>query len=117
MLLTWSKRDQKLLKAWAANHTTTVADGSLVLALDTYEHSYHIDYSAKVADYVGVFRRRQLAERPARLRRSVRLLSGEQLLSSPSDQPSREPDLSPVMRDAHDKIGRGCARTSRLANP
>ncbi len=55
VLLTWSKRDQKLVNAWAADHTTTVADGIPILALDMYEHSYHIDYGAKAADYVGVF--------------------------------------------------------------
>ncbi len=55
VLLTWSKRDQKLVNAWAADHTTTVADGIPILALDMYEHSYHMDYGAKAADYVGVF--------------------------------------------------------------
>ncbi len=55
VLLTWSKRDQKLVNAWAADHTTTVADGIPVLALDMYEHSYHMDYGAKAADYVSVF--------------------------------------------------------------
>lgn len=55
VLLTWSKRDQKLVNAWAADHTTTVANGMPILALDMYEHSYHMDYGAKAADYVGVF--------------------------------------------------------------
>ena len=55
VLLTYSPRDRKLVNAWAADHTTTVAGGTPVLALDMYEHSYHIDFGAKAADYVNVF--------------------------------------------------------------
>ena len=55
VLLTYSPRDGRLVNAWAADHTTTVAGGTPILALDTYEHSYHMDYGAKAADYVGVF--------------------------------------------------------------
>ncbi|WP_207803022.1 superoxide dismutase [Roseicella frigidaeris] len=55
VLLTWSKRDRRLVNAWAADHTTTVADSTPVLALDMYEHSYHMDYGAKAGDYVGAF--------------------------------------------------------------
>lgn len=31
------------------------AGGMPILALDMYEHSYHMDYGAKAADYVGAF--------------------------------------------------------------
>ncbi len=55
VLLTYSPRDGRLVNAWAADHTTTVAGGTPVLALDMYEHSYHMDFGAKAADYVGVF--------------------------------------------------------------
>ena len=55
VLLTYSPRDRKLVNAWAADHTTTVAGGTPILALDMYEHSYHMDFGAKAADYVGVF--------------------------------------------------------------
>jgi len=55
VLLTYSPRDRKLVNAWAADHTTTVAGGTPILALDMYEHSYHMDFGAKAADYVNVF--------------------------------------------------------------
>jgi Fe-Mn family superoxide dismutase len=55
VLLTYSPRDGRLVNAWAADHTTTVAGGTPILALDMYEHSYHMDYGTKAADYVGVF--------------------------------------------------------------
>jgi Fe-Mn family superoxide dismutase len=55
VLLTWSPRDGKLVNQWAADHTTTLAGGRPILALDMYEHSYHIDFGAKAATYVDTF--------------------------------------------------------------
>ena len=55
VLLSWSPRDRKLVNQWASDHCHTLAGGAPILALDMYEHSYHIDYGAKAADYVGVF--------------------------------------------------------------
>jgi superoxide dismutase, Fe-Mn family len=57
VLLTWSQRDAKLLDQWAADHTHTLAGATPILALDMYEHSYHIDYGAKAAAYVDAFMR------------------------------------------------------------
>jgi Fe-Mn family superoxide dismutase len=37
------------------DHTTTLAGGCPILALDMYEHSYRIDYGARAAAYVGAF--------------------------------------------------------------
>jgi superoxide dismutase, Fe-Mn family len=55
VLLTWSPRNGKLVNQWAADHTTTLAGGRPILALDMYEHSYHIDFGAKAATYVDTF--------------------------------------------------------------
>jgi superoxide dismutase, Fe-Mn family len=55
VLLTWSRRDRKLVNQWAMDHTMTLAGGCPILALDMYEHSYHIDYGAKAAAYVDAF--------------------------------------------------------------
>jgi superoxide dismutase, Fe-Mn family len=55
VLLSWSPRDQRLVNQWAADHCHTLAGGQPVLALDMYEHSYHIDYGAKAATYVDTF--------------------------------------------------------------
>jgi superoxide dismutase, Fe-Mn family len=57
VLLTWSPRDKRLVNAWAADHTTTLAGGQPILALDMYEHAYHMDYGAKAGDYVDAFMR------------------------------------------------------------
>jgi len=55
VLLTWSPRDRRLINAWAADHTTTLAGGQPILVLDMYEHAYHMDYGAKAGDYVEAF--------------------------------------------------------------
>ena len=55
VLLTWSPRDRKLVNQWAMDHTTILAGGQPILALDMYEHSYHIDYGARAAAYVDAF--------------------------------------------------------------
>lgn len=52
VLLTYSPRDRKLINQWAADHTCYLAGATPILALDMYEHSYHMDYGAKAAAYV-----------------------------------------------------------------
>jgi Fe-Mn family superoxide dismutase len=55
VLLTYSHRDSKLVNQWAADHTSILAGATPILALDMYEHSYHMDYGAKAAAYVDAF--------------------------------------------------------------
>jgi Fe-Mn family superoxide dismutase len=55
VLLSWSPRLGKLTNQWASDHAHTLADGVPVLALDMYEHSYHIDFGAKAGAYVDAF--------------------------------------------------------------
>jgi Fe-Mn family superoxide dismutase len=55
IVLNWDPRDKRLVNAWAADHTTTLAGGRPILVLDMYEHAYHMDYGAKAGDYVDAF--------------------------------------------------------------
>ena len=55
VLLTWSRRDGRLVNTWAADHTMTLADGAPLLALDMYEHAYQMDYGARAGAYVDAF--------------------------------------------------------------
>jgi superoxide dismutase, Fe-Mn family len=77
VLLTWSPRDRKLTNQWASDHCHTMAGGTPILALDMYEHSYHIDYGAKAANYVDVFM--AAINWPAAQRAYERLLKLDQL--------------------------------------
>jgi Fe-Mn family superoxide dismutase len=55
VLLSWSHRDGKFVNQWASDHCHTLAGGTPILALDRYEHSYHMDFGAKAATYVETF--------------------------------------------------------------
>jgi Fe-Mn family superoxide dismutase len=55
VLLTFMPRDGTLLNQWAADHTDAVAGGVPILALDMYEHSYHMDFGAAAGAYVDAF--------------------------------------------------------------
>ena len=55
VLLTRSSRDGTLFNQWASDHAHCLAGATPILALDMYEHSYHMDYGAKAAAYVDAF--------------------------------------------------------------
>ena len=55
VLLMYSPRDKRLVNQWAADHTNAVAGGRPIIALDMYEHAYHMDYGAKAGGYVDAF--------------------------------------------------------------
>lgn len=55
VLLTFLPRDGTLVNQWAGDHTDAVAGGVPILALDMYEHSYHLDFGAAAGAYVEAF--------------------------------------------------------------
>jgi Fe-Mn family superoxide dismutase len=55
VLLMFQPRDGTLVNQWAADHTHALAGGVPLLALDMYEHAYHIDYGAAAGAYVDAF--------------------------------------------------------------
>ncbi|NDZ16048.1 superoxide dismutase [Variovorax sp. WS11] len=54
-LLSWSTREGRLVNHWAADHTHLMAGATPVLALDMYEHAYHMDFGSKAGAYVDAF--------------------------------------------------------------
>lgn len=67
VLLTWSPHDKRLINTWAADHTNTLAGGRPLVALDMYEHAYHMDYGAGAGGYVDAFMQAVKWENAARL--------------------------------------------------
>ena len=55
MLLVFQPREGTLVNQWAADHTHAVAGGVPLLALDMYEHAYHLDHGAAAGAYVDAF--------------------------------------------------------------
>jgi Fe-Mn family superoxide dismutase len=54
-LLSWSAREARLVTHGASDHTQLPAGATPVMALDMYEHAYHMDFGARAAAYVDAF--------------------------------------------------------------
>ena len=57
VLLAYVPRDRRLVNQYAADHSQAIAGGIPILALDMYEHAYHIDFGANASAYVDAFMR------------------------------------------------------------
>jgi Fe-Mn family superoxide dismutase len=55
VVLAFQPRDGTLVNQWAADHAHALAGGVPLLALDMYEHSYHLDFGAAAGTYVEAF--------------------------------------------------------------
>ncbi|MDP2333168.1 MAG: Fe-Mn family superoxide dismutase [Reyranella sp.] len=55
VILAHSPRDKRLFIHWAADHSMAPASGVPLLAMDMYEHAYHMDYGADAAKYIDAF--------------------------------------------------------------
>ncbi len=52
VVLAWSRRLGRLHSHWAGDQPQSLADGVPILALDMYEHAYHLDFGADAGGYV-----------------------------------------------------------------
>lgn len=57
VLLVYVPRDHRLINQLATEHSLGVAGGVPILALDMYEHAYHIDFGANAGAYIDAFMR------------------------------------------------------------
>ena len=57
VLLTYVPRDGRLINQSGADHSQNIAGGIPILAIDMYEHAYHIDFGTNASAYVAAFMR------------------------------------------------------------
>ena len=76
VLLSLSLSDGRLRNVWAADHTHAAALGVPILALDMYEHAYHLDYGANAGAYVEAFMTNIAWDRVARRYRAATPMFG-----------------------------------------
>ena len=57
VLLCFHPRDGTLDNQWAADHAHAIAGAIPILALDMYEHAYHMDFGAQAGAWVEAFMR------------------------------------------------------------
>jgi superoxide dismutase, Fe-Mn family len=55
VLLAYEAREGRLVNQWASDHTQALAGAWPILALDMYEHAYHLDHGAAAGAYVDAF--------------------------------------------------------------
>jgi Fe-Mn family superoxide dismutase len=56
-ILAWNHHTNSLHNYWAWDHTNGPATGTPLIALDMYEHAFHMDYGAAATRYVDAFMR------------------------------------------------------------
>jgi superoxide dismutase, Fe-Mn family len=89
-ILAWSKRLGRLVNQWAADHAHGLADATPILALDMYEHAYHLDFGARAAAYVDQAMVNLNWERiGARYRLAIGKAAGEDELFLPFGAPAQ----------------------------
>lgn len=54
-VLTWNAHTRSLHNYWAWDHMHGAVTGTPLIALDMYEHAYHMDYGTQAARYVDAF--------------------------------------------------------------
>ena len=90
-ILAWSDRLGRLVNQWAADHAHALAGAMPILALDMYEHAYHLDFGAKAAAYVDQAMANLNWERiGARYRLAIGESAGEDELFLPYGAPAQE---------------------------
>ncbi|MDP6565935.1 MAG: Fe-Mn family superoxide dismutase [Alphaproteobacteria bacterium] len=101
VVLAWSARQGRLVNQWGADHAHALADGVPILALDMYEHAYHLDFGSDAAAYVDAFMKNIHWGRPAdRFRQATGFAAGN---STSEEQPA---SVSPeALREQLDRHG------------
>ena len=90
-ILAWSGRLGRLVNHWAADHAHSLPGATPILALDMYEHGYHLDFGAKAAAYVDQVMANLNWERiGARYRLAIGEGKGEDELFRPFGAPMQE---------------------------
>src|SRR5260221_3160831 len=80
-----------LINHWAADHAHALPGATPILAIDMYEHAYHLDFGAKAADYVDqVMANLNWQRIGARYRAAVGEESAEDKLFLPYGAPAQE---------------------------
>jgi Fe-Mn family superoxide dismutase len=91
VILAWSERLGRLVNQWAADHAHSLPSATPILAIDMYEHAYHLDFGANAGAYVDKIMANLNWERiGARYRRAVGEDADDDKLFLPFGAPAQE---------------------------
>ncbi len=93
VVLGWSGRRGRLVNHWAGNHAHSLAGGVPILALDMYEHAYHLDFGADAVAYVDAYMKNIHWDRPERRYRRALGLDEQAGATPPGSDPVAPEDL------------------------
>jgi Fe-Mn family superoxide dismutase len=95
VVLTRSPRDGSLMNVWGADHTHALAGGTPLLALDMYEHSYHLEFGTNAGAYVDAFMANVSWTRAAARFAGMPMTSDSKMIDPPTAQSmlAADPDL------------------------
>ena len=90
-ILAWSARLRRLVNHWSADDAHGLAGAVPILALDMYEHAYHLDFGARAAAYVDqVMTNLNWVRIDARYRMTIGEGAGADELFQPFGAPAEE---------------------------
>jgi Fe-Mn family superoxide dismutase len=91
VILAWSERLRRLVNQWATDHAHGLPGAIPILALDMYEHAYHLDFGAKAATYVDqLMANLNWGRIGVRYRRAIGEAAGDDELFLPYGAPTQE---------------------------
>jgi superoxide dismutase, Fe-Mn family len=91
VILAWSERLGRLVNQWATDHAHGLPGATPILALDMYEHAYHLDFGAKAATYVDqLMANLNWGRIGARYRLAIGEAAGDDELFLPYGAPTQE---------------------------
>jgi superoxide dismutase, Fe-Mn family len=123
VLLSWSPREAKLVNQWAADHAHALADATPLLALDMYEHAYHMDFGASAGEWVETFMRNIAWTRVAEKFELAAAASAAAIEVAPRDLASKSATLAfidvrraPIVATATTRIPGGVWRNPEMVD-
>jgi Fe-Mn family superoxide dismutase len=101
VLLSYVPRDKRLINQYASEHSQSILTGMPILALDMYEHAYHIDFGANATAYIDTFFRNiDWAAVQGRYDDAVQTLPPRPLVQPEFDIPGMGVDAVKAMMDS-----------------
>lgn len=106
VLLAWLPRDARLINQVSTDHSQSLTGGIPILAIDMYEHAYHLDFGTNASAYVAAFMRNiDWAATLARYEGAVKVAAPPRLEQKEfADVPAIAPEQVKAMIDAGEEV-------------
>ena len=98
VVLSWSTQRNRLINQWLPDYGHALADGFPIIALDMYEHAYHLDFGSDASAYLDAYLQNMHWARPAiRFAAACRLTHPLATATNPSADTVRPEQLQQML--------------------